>query len=401
MNFKSLMLGAAAVATATGAQAADLPVAPEPVDYVRICDAYGAGFYYIPGTETCLRVGGRVRADYRIRDFGSTGGNNWDNNEDLSTQFRARAYVRMDARTQTEYGLLKTYFDLWFTSDSTAFNSTGVEVWDAYVQLGGFTFGRTGSFFDHWTGENWGSQIGQGLDDRATVLAYTAAFGNGLSATIALEEGLTRRLGFANGTAIGVTTNLYGGHKIPNFVANLLVSQGWGSAQLSGVLTQVYSGDSFTAAGAVAGNFHDSPLGWAIAADVAFNLPMLGAGDTMGIRAAYGNGALGYVNTRLTVDATATSLTNTSTSTGWGLAAGFTHNWTPSVSTSLTGTYASQDAFGTANDLDLWSVHGQVAWAPVSGFVTGIEVEYLNRDFGIGGVDNDDLTATFRVQRTF
>ena len=61
MKLKSLMLGAAAAAAATTAQAADLPVAPEPVDYVRVCDAYGARFYYIPGTETCLRVGGRVR----------------------------------------------------------------------------------------------------------------------------------------------------------------------------------------------------------------------------------------------------------------------------------------------------------------------------------------------------
>lgn len=30
------------------------PTFAEPVEYVRICDAYGAGFYYIPGTETCV-----------------------------------------------------------------------------------------------------------------------------------------------------------------------------------------------------------------------------------------------------------------------------------------------------------------------------------------------------------
>ena len=302
----------------------------------------------------------------------------------------------MDARTQTEYGLLKTYMDLWFTSDTTAFNNTGVEIWDAYVQLGGFTFGRTGSFSDHWTGENWGSQIGQGLDDRATVLAYTAAFGNGLSATIALEDGLTRRLNLVNQTGLGTANvDVYGGHRIPNFVANLLVSQGWGSAQLSGVVTQVLAGTTANAA------ISDSPVGWAINADVAINLPMLGAGDTLGIRAGYSDGALGYVNQHLTVDAIATSLTNVSTSTGWGVAAGITHNWTPTVSTSLTGTYASQDAFGVNNDLDAWSVHGQVAWAPISGFVTGVEVEYLNRDFGGTTANNDDLTATFRVQRTF
>ncbi|MEK1855442.1 MAG: porin, partial [Phyllobacterium sp.] len=57
MNIKSLLLGsAAALAAVTGARAADAVVVaePEPVEYVRVCDAYGAGFFYIPGTETCL-----------------------------------------------------------------------------------------------------------------------------------------------------------------------------------------------------------------------------------------------------------------------------------------------------------------------------------------------------------
>ena len=48
-----------------GAQAADLPVKKAvPIEYVRVCTAYGAGFFYIPGTDTCLRVSGRARAEY-------------------------------------------------------------------------------------------------------------------------------------------------------------------------------------------------------------------------------------------------------------------------------------------------------------------------------------------------
>ena len=63
---KSLLLGTVAgLAAVAGAQAADLPAKKAaPVEYVRVCSTYGAGFFYIPGTETCLRVGGRVRADY-------------------------------------------------------------------------------------------------------------------------------------------------------------------------------------------------------------------------------------------------------------------------------------------------------------------------------------------------
>ena len=63
MKIKSLLLGsAAALAAVSGARAADAVVIaePEPVEYVRVCDAYGAGFFYIPGTETCLRISGYV-----------------------------------------------------------------------------------------------------------------------------------------------------------------------------------------------------------------------------------------------------------------------------------------------------------------------------------------------------
>ena len=30
--------------------------------YVKICSLYGAGFYYIPGTDTCIKLGGYLRA---------------------------------------------------------------------------------------------------------------------------------------------------------------------------------------------------------------------------------------------------------------------------------------------------------------------------------------------------
>ncbi len=69
---KSLLLGTAAGLVAmSGAQAADLPVKAKPVQYVKICSLYGAGFYYIPGTDTCIKVGGWVRAEYNLNSRGS------------------------------------------------------------------------------------------------------------------------------------------------------------------------------------------------------------------------------------------------------------------------------------------------------------------------------------------
>ena len=70
---KSLLLGSATGLVAiAGAQAADLPVKAAPVQYVKICSLYGVGFYYIPGTDMCLKVGGWVREQYYYNDNGST-----------------------------------------------------------------------------------------------------------------------------------------------------------------------------------------------------------------------------------------------------------------------------------------------------------------------------------------
>src|SRR5450432_4426091 len=75
---KSLILGSAAGLIAmSGAQAADLPLKARAVEYVRICSLYGAGFFYIPGTDTCIKLGGYLRADTVLNtnnDIGFAGG---------------------------------------------------------------------------------------------------------------------------------------------------------------------------------------------------------------------------------------------------------------------------------------------------------------------------------------
>ncbi len=67
MKIKSLLLGsAAAMIAVSGAQAADaIIVEAEPMEYVKVCDMYGNGFFYIPGTEICMNINGYVRSTYR------------------------------------------------------------------------------------------------------------------------------------------------------------------------------------------------------------------------------------------------------------------------------------------------------------------------------------------------
>src|ERR1700731_4012845 len=117
---KSLILGSAAGLVAmSGAQAAGLPVKAKTVEYVRICSLYGAGFYYMPGTDTCIKFGGYVRADtvYNTNnDIGFAGGATGAHNR-LSNYFtsRARMDFTVDTRTATEYGVVRTFADMVFT----------------------------------------------------------------------------------------------------------------------------------------------------------------------------------------------------------------------------------------------------------------------------------------------
>jgi hypothetical protein len=393
MKMKSLLLGAAGMLAATGVQAADLPVAPEPVDYVRVCDAFGAGFFYIPGTETCLRIGGRVRAEYRVWGTDTRGARGRGADR---TSTRARAYMRMDARTNTEFGLLRTFIDIWWTGDSYRGVSGGsTQIWRAFIQWGGLTAGRTASFFDFYTGDTYESVFDQSLSDTTTnVLAYTAAFGNGFSATVSLEDGTFRRY-----TILPVNpafTDAYGGHHFPDFVANVRVDQGWGSAQLMGALHDVRDG---------VGPVDDSIVGWALAAGVTFNLPMIGAGDSISLQAAYADGALSYAAPSVNgwvpgYDAVRRPGGNLVSSTAWSIGGGFTHFWMPGLSSGLVVTYIDVDQFGALGDFKEWDVQGNLVWRPAAGFQIGVEVEYEYVDPRIGAT-HDDIVGLLRFQRTF
>ncbi|MGL4405151.1 MAG: porin, partial [Notoacmeibacter sp.] len=181
MKLKSLLLGSAAALVAfTGARAADAVIAePEPVEYVRVCDAYGAGFFYLPGTETCLQVSGFVRYDININEDG------WEKD--------TTAAINFDARSDTEMGTLRGYIAL--RAGTTGEDGTGVAdtskligssaaIDEAYIQLGGLTIGTTYDYFDAYGigGENdslGGAQV--------NLVGYSYASG-GFNAGVALVD---------------------------------------------------------------------------------------------------------------------------------------------------------------------------------------------------------------------
>src|SRR6201998_4018345 len=113
---KSLVLGsAAALAVLSGAHAADLPVKAKAVEYVRVCSLYGAGFWYIPGTDTCIKIGGYLRADIGFNASAPHGGAAWSGDSGQQNRYfdnfiaRTRFALQVDTRTATEYGVVRTF----------------------------------------------------------------------------------------------------------------------------------------------------------------------------------------------------------------------------------------------------------------------------------------------------
>ena len=335
---KSLVLGSAAGLIAmSGAQAADLPVKAKAVEYVRICSLYGAGFFYIPGTDTCIKLGGYLRVDTTFNG-GVYGQPAWSGDGGQGNRYRdyftsrSRMALTVDTRTATEYGVVRTFgqgdfqFQNFGSSTPTrrsrsarrlalnnALLSTAgggyVAVEMVFIQFAGFTFGKSASAYaTPWNGYpgNNNSFLMGGADYVTGVnnIQYTAQFGNGVSGTIGLDDptvfnrtsvlnlgvAATPRLARASqATAAGA--NAYGGTHAPDIVGNIRVDQAWGLFQISGMAHLVNASYNILGAGGVptalseiSGHPEDKWGGAVMAALQIKNLPT-GAGDDFKIDA--------------------------------------------------------------------------------------------------------------------
>jgi hypothetical protein len=237
VNIKSLLLGsAAALIAVSGARAADAE--PEPAEYVKICDVYGAGYFYIPGTETCLRIGGYVRYDISGGDVGSFDDAKTRDVQDGAEQDTWRKKARFTLKTwtgqETELGTLKTYTETrWNFNNANNYatksgNPAGSSIPSlnfAWIQLGGLRVGKDESAFNTFIGYA-GNVIQDTLvpygDFDTNVIQYYFDAGNGFSAVLSLEEG----------SGAG-TDHFYGAGTIdsyvPHVVGGVKYTQGWGA----------------------------------------------------------------------------------------------------------------------------------------------------------------------------
>jgi len=405
---KSLLLGTAAGLVAmTGAQAADLPVKARPVQYVKICSLYGAGFYYVPGTDLCLKIGGWVRQYLGLASNNSFTNGYFGTNGDVNTRatnngfgWKVRGYITADARSQTEWGTVRGYIAVGTSiqgtnggqgaSGASGVNTGGVNVNRAFIQFAGFTFGVAQSFYDLYPTPaiSYFGGMAQPSSDTGdggqTVTAYTAQFGNGFSASLSAEAPRTTAvIGPVSGIVStgALTTNEAVAVRYPDILGNLRIDQAWGSAQVMGGIhdaSATYYGTSTNT-----GNPANA-MGWVLGAGIKLNAPMVGPGDYFSAQFNYAEGAYGYVNDGATLAAPGAG-GNANTAAGsysyfgggttakyalgvisdaaygaspdsihlttvWGANAGYEHFWNKSWQTSVYGTY-TKTTYNTLGNL--------------------------------------------------
>jgi Porin subfamily len=472
---KSLMLGVAASLIAmSGAQAADLPVKAKPVEYVRICSLYGAGFFYIPGTDTCIKLGGYLRVETAVGTntiFGGPYNGPAGAFNRYSNYFTARSRedLNIDTRTATEYGVLRTFFDATFswTTGTLGVSSVGtvlgndqiaggtLGVYFAFIQFAGFTMGKAISQFSlPWTNypaNNFDGLVGGGGDQTGVnQLSYTWQFGNGTSFTLSAQDpyayyygglfntsfpGVTAANPLATvvganfgSTPYGVPTQ--GGFVAPDLVAKFAIEQAWGLFQASFAAHDNHAG-YFTATNELTGHPIDK-WGWAGQLGASFNLPMLGAGDSLNISGVYTNGAsrynfqdrgpttfamyggtsfpggyqsLGFAQVTDAVfggtDVRTGLVTGLELVSTWGMRGGYTHNWNTYWNTSIFGAWAQVSYTGAAKALictniaavavpgsgftcnpnfQIGQIGTKTGWTPVKNLTFSGEIVYSNLD---------------------
>ncbi|MDF0581992.1 porin [Bradyrhizobium yuanmingense] len=434
---KSLILGSAAMFAGAGAQAADLPVKAKAIEYVKICSLYGAGFYYIPGSDTCMKLGGYIRADAVVAtayDFDAANNYVPGARNRLSSSYAtlSRAYLSIDTRTATEYGVVRTFWDSVFTwtsgeyfgagttrvNGSTAYdgrNPAGsgggqaaggkLGVYNAFIQFAGFTFGKADSAFRtpwaEYPANNFELPGSAGWDPVAQI-TYTADFGQGISASFSAQDQVvhdtTSIWNVSGATIANLATGSYGasdigGPRAPDLIARVRVDQAWGLFQASFAAHNNHAG--YYGASEVDGHPADK---WGWAGQLALSIKNLptGPGDTINLTGVYTNGASrynfhDYMSTTFAMyggnggggayqtvgiagvsDSVFVVGADQELTTTYGFNGGYTHNWDPRWNTSIFGAWAAVRYNNTAK-----------------GYICGVFVTSLALSSGAAGCNPD------------
>jgi len=382
----------------------------------RACTPAGQGYYFIPGTTTCLKIGGRVRSEFLTDVFNGNGVN--DSflelaNDQVSNVFRTRGYVNFEVLTGTEFGLLKAYTEIIATEISSTSRSTSddqdIELDAAFIQWGYLSAGVTESFFDFYTGANWGAGLNQGFaeDGSINLVAITAPLAKDVSLSVSLENTQDRQTGIK--TVVGDTSLANRGFSVgsswPDAIANFRLQRKGMQAQVMGAVRHkaAFSATRLPELDRTAG------FGWAIGAGAEFLVPPLGPNTIVGLQITYSDGApdIAAATNGTTADAIVdTVLDQLSTTRRLAIGGGVNHDWTKNLSSALTVSYIHTDHGFDVQDSDEWNVQANLVWSPANSLNIGAEIEYSTLDWATPRLpdaleDRDMLVGVVRIEHKF
>lgn len=351
MNINRLMLtSAAALVVATSANAADAIVAaePEPMEYVRVCDAFGPGYFYIPGTETCLKVGGYVRFQVDWDSVNRAG-------EDFDWNARTRGKITFDARSDTDLGTLGSTIAVrgWGENDSAA---GAVELDEAYLTLGGF---KAGYGYNYWDNDLSGETDDIG-SNRVNMIGYEYS-SDAFKAGVFVDELTKYYTDWRTATGAAFRPNTYTGND--NVGIEAQVSATFGPATI-----------------ALLGGYDIAAENGAVRA---IATAQLGPG-TLGLAAIYSSGANAYYDV-----------------SEWTLAGEYaiavTEKLKLTPGAQYWWNYGAVDANGNfVGDAEAWKAGLTVDYAITAGLTSKVSVQYLDADN-----TPETWSGFFRLQRDF
>ena len=419
---KTLLGSAAVIMTMVGAQAADLPSKKAaPATYVKICDAQGAGFFYIPGTDTCVKLGGRLRVDYDYRperDHVATATAAATGTGLNTTGFYQRGNITLDSRTATPYGTARTYVMVRGESGSGTLRQDGAIAFSmesAFIQFAGFTVGQAAQPFAFMSSWAYNTHYWTGWANGVRQISYTANLGGGFSATLAVTDAQgAGGPGYPQVAGAAVTPKTTD-ENFAVYVGNVRYDQAWGAAQLMA---------AYTAGGSVTVNAAGTPeAGWAIGAGLSFKLPMLAAGDELQLTAVYadrlgemitGDGTLNIPSGgAYGINPLGGPAVNFANGSGYSLGAQMKHFWTKEVRSEVYASYLRRDLALVAGAVGTGTTVGTaLIWSPIKDFDIGLQVNYLragwnraslpaNYGGGTGSVSESNVVTKVRLERNF
>ncbi|WP_212112894.1 porin [Bartonella queenslandensis] len=404
MNIKSLFLSSTATFLAvSGAHAASTPIAePEPVEYIRVCDAYGKGYFYIPGTETCMRLSGSVRTDF-------IGGGNVDATTETELNQKRKTYdassqltLVFQAASETEMGTLRSYARISSGWGNGKYKAGG-RIAAAYIELGGFRVGLDDTIFNSWTG-GYGNVLNDDTvapagTTRTNFISYTFNGDAGFSAIIGVELGnnadelpgvavqktLQRSYIEKDGKLIPITADTLPSKAIKNYTPNVVLGikfmQKWGGFSAVAAYDAYYK----KWAGKVRADFNVNDR---------FNLWVM---------AGYKNGVDYYIENEEAELSRQSTTIYANWGGKWAAWAGATYKLTPKANLNAQVSYSAVKTFATSVN---------IAYTLVPGFVITPELTYVswNDDRVLKDANNNEkhvlhgksaFQGMIRLQRSF